>query len=130
MRLKTLDFIVMTIVIFSQIGSVLVFMLSMHGCSSNEPRIIDSIFYDSRPALKMIIVERPPWRITYLGAVTKESTKLANDIMNTAKQGDFKNYDFNTNRSISISTANTLSDTQIDKACFNKKMKTKNSKKK
>jgi hypothetical protein len=98
---------------------VLWFVICIAGCSDNEPKIIDSILYDQRPAVKMIVVEKSPWRVSYIGSITQESRDMTNDIMKRVSKYPYYNHKFNPSYQISVSTSGMLSDTQNDNADVN-----------
>ena len=63
------------------------------GCSE---RVINTPLGGSRPPSHQILIEQPPTRVVYVGAVTPAGQKLVQGCLADFKEIPYKNYKFNT----------------------------------
>ncbi len=89
-------------------------ILSVQGCSSRNDINIDTPLFDRRPAVKSIIVTKPPLQVVYIGTVTDESICMTKMILQEARHYKYSNYKFNPTVSLDIKHAAEYTDTQSD----------------
>jgi hypothetical protein len=116
---KSYDLLMLFFVVLLQIGSAALLVFTMQGCAGKqEPTIIDSVLYDQRPAIKMIIVEKPPARVTYVGSITGDSINMTDMILKHVDKYKYHNYKFNPVYRFNMETRSYINDTQKDNASW------------
>jgi hypothetical protein len=104
MEIFTVVLIVLWVVLW------LLFMALLSGCANS----IDTPIYDSHPPVKKIVIEYPPQRIVYFGAVTKEGEQFAKNCLREMQKRKFHDYKFNEtttlNSNVQVGTNNTDSE--------------------
>ncbi len=106
---KKYDLFMLALVVFIQIGSAVLLVATMTGCAGkNDPLVIDSLVYDQRPAMKGILITKPPVQVVYFGSITDDTIKFTDHILDRIKTIPYHNYNFTNSYDLRIKTASKL----------------------
>jgi hypothetical protein len=94
------------------------------GCGEKN-HVIDSPIYHRRPAMKQIIIEKPPARVVYTGVVTDQSSKFVNECLVEMTKIPYRNYRFNTNFYFELKTSSGSEELLEHDASFSSSRKVK-----
>jgi len=72
------------------------FLILLQGCS------IESPLFQAHPSIKSIVIERPPTRVIYNGAVTQEGHDFTIKCLKEMRNTSYKNYKFNSDTNINV----------------------------
>jgi len=71
-------------------------LILLQGCSLESP------LFQARPAVKSIIIEKPPTRVIYSGAVTQEGQTFAIKCLKEMRSTNYRDYKFNSDTNINV----------------------------
>ncbi len=99
-------------------------LFTLQGCSQKGV-VIDSLFYDRRPATTGIVITKPPIQVIYFGRVGEEGRLLVKDSIDQMSKIPYRSYKFNKNTTAQAGVTGVRTETDSDSNTIELKRDTK-----
>ncbi len=90
------------------------FVLSLVGCSSKNDTVIDTWFYDQRPAISGIVITKAPVQVVYFGRVNENGRAFTRETLKALEKVPYRNYKFNKDTHITGGISGDIKDVSSD----------------